>query len=299
MSDPLTALAGPPAAAGTVHLVGGGPGDPGLLTLRATRLLQTADLVAWDRLTPRAALELTRDDAELVCVGKRKGQPSWEQDDINRMLIAAATAGRSVVRLKGGDPFVFGRGGEEALACRAAGVPVEIVSGVTSAIASASAAGVPVTHRGLSASVTFVSGHEDPAKTESQLDWATLAASRGTLVFLMGATRVGHIAGMLLAHGASPELPALMVRWATTDRQQVVRSTLSEIADAVRAADLRPPATLVIGAVAELHDVLAETVSRGSPAAAPNVYGLGATGRQPRPAGPATESAPGIPLARP
>ena len=298
MTDPLTELAGPPAAAGTVHLVGGGPGDPGLLTLRALRLLQTADLIAWDRLIPQTALDVARDDAELICVGKRKGQPSWEQADINRMLIAAATAGRSVVRLKGGDPFVFGRGGEEALACQAAGIPVEIVSGVTSAIASASAAGVPVTHRGLSASVTFVSGHEDPAKTESQLDWAALAASRGTLVFLMGATRVGHIAGMLLAHGAEPDLPAIMVRWATTERQQVVRSTLSEIADAVRAADLRPPATLVIGAVAELHDVLAGTVAPAS-GSRPTTAGTVATGPRPRPSDPGRENAPGTRLARP
>jgi uroporphyrinogen III methyltransferase/synthase len=251
-------LAGPPAEPGTVHLVGAGPGDPGLLTLRAVRLLSTADLIAWDRLTPPEALDVARPDAELVCVGKRKGQASWAQEDINAMLVAAARAGRSVVRLKGGDPFVFGRGGEEALACRDAGVPFEVVSGVTSAIASATSAGVPVTHRGLSASVTFVSGHEDPDKPESLLNWASLASTRGTIVFLMGATRVGHIAGMLLSHGADPDTPAVMVRWATTDQQRVVRSTLADIADAVRAADLRPPATLVIGEVASLHDVLGD-----------------------------------------
>lgn len=255
----LTRLGVAGAEGGHVYLVGAGPGDPGLLTVRAAALLATADLIAHDRLAPDEVLALAHSRAEIRCVGKRPGRPSWSQADINELVVDAARSGRSAVRLKGGDPFVFGRGGEEAVACREAGVPVEVVSGVTSAIAAPGAAGIPVTHRGVAAGVAVVTGHEDPAKGDPQLDWSALARFPGTLVFLMGVGRLGRITGMLLANGMEPTTPVALVRWGTTEQQEVVRGDLVSIVDEVRRADLRPPATIVVGEVVNLRETIVGT----------------------------------------
>jgi uroporphyrin-III C-methyltransferase len=245
------------ASPGTVHLVGGGPGDPGLLTVRAAALLATCDLVAYDRLAPVEVLDLAPPQAERICVGKTVDRPGWRQEDTNRLLIEQARAGKAVVRLKGGDPFVFGRGGEEAIACRRAGVDVEVVSGVTSAVAAPGAAGIPVTHRGVATGVAFVTGHEDPTKPDSQIDWSALARFHGTLVFLMGVGNLGRIAGMLLAGGRAPDTPVALVRWGTTEAQQTLTGDLVSIADEAHRAGFASPATIVVGEVVDLRALIA------------------------------------------
>ena len=244
------------ARPGHVHLLGAGPGDPGLLTVRATALLATCDLVAYDRLAPAELLDLVPAHAERICVGKTVDQPGWRQEDTNDLLVAEARAGKAVVRLKGGDPFVFGRGGEEALACATAGVPYEVVSGVSSAVAAPAAAGIPVTHRGVATGVAFVTGHEDPTKPDTQVDWEALARFHGTLVFLMGVGNAGRIATMLVAHGRRPDTPVAVVRWGTTDRQEVLTSDLVSVADDIARAGIRSPATIVVGDVVALRPLL-------------------------------------------
>jgi uroporphyrinogen III methyltransferase/synthase len=246
------------ARPGHVHLVGAGPGDPGLLTVRAAALIATADLVAYDRLSPIEVLDLVPAHAERICVGKTVDQPGWRQEDTNDLLVAEARAGKAVVRIKGGDPYVFGRGGEEAIACRNAGIPVEVVSGVSSAVAAPAAAGVPVTHRGIATGVAFITGHEDPTKPDDQIDWDALARFHGTLVFMMGVGNAGRIAGMLIANGKSPTTPVAVVRWGTTDRQEVLTSDLVSLADDLRRSGLRSPATIVVGDVVALRSVIAE-----------------------------------------
>jgi uroporphyrin-III C-methyltransferase len=234
----------------TVALVGAGPGDPGLLTLRGADLLRTAEVVVYDRLIATELLDLAPSDAERIDVGKGPGQ-SGLQADINALLVDRARSGRRVVRLKGGDPFVFGRGGEEAEALRRAGVAVEVVPGVTSAFAAPAAAGIPVTHRTVSTSVTVVTGHAgDPALPG--VDWDLLARLEGTLVVLMGMAARGAIAERLIAAGRDAATPVAVVHWGTTDRQEVVRTTLAGLAT----VDLPAPSAIVIGAVAGL-DVLA------------------------------------------
>jgi uroporphyrin-III C-methyltransferase len=245
------------ARPGTVHLVGGGPGDPALLTVRAAALLATCDLVAYDKLAPAEVLELVPPQAERICVGKTVDAPGWKQQDTNRLLVAEAQAGKAVVRLKGGDPYVFGRGGEETLACREAGVEVEVVSGVSSAVAAPAAAGIPVTHRGVATGVAFITGHEDPTKPDTQIDWEALARFHGTLVFLMGVGNLGRIAGMLLAGGRAPDTPVALVRWGTTDRQEVLTGDLVDIADEARRAGFASPATIVVGEVVDLRSLIA------------------------------------------
>ena len=231
----------------TVYLVGAGPGDPGLLTLRGAEVLRRADVVVYDRLSVAALLDLAPAGAERVGVGKTPKGPSASQDDINRLLVEKGRAGLEVVRLKGGDPFVFARGGEEAGALRDAGVPFEVVPGVTSAVAVAAYAGVPVTHRGLSTSFTVVTGHEDPwAATET--DWAAVARVGGTIVVLMGVATRGAIAARLMEGGLSPDTPVVAVQWGTRPEQRTVRTTLAELGG----ADIGTPATVVIGAVAGL-----------------------------------------------
>jgi uroporphyrinogen III methyltransferase / synthase len=232
----------------TVYLVGAGPGDPGLLTRRGEELLCAADVVVYDRLAPQELLELTRPDAELVDVGKAPGDAPMSQDDINAVLVARGTAGLKVVRLKGGDPFVFGRGGEEAEACIAAGIPFEVVPGITSAIAAAAYAGIPVTHRGVSTSFTVVTGHEDPTKGGSDTRWDALARAGGTLVILMGAGRIEEIAKALVAGGRDESTPVAAVRYGTRPDQRSVRATLGTIA----AAGVESPSAIVVGAVAAL-----------------------------------------------
>jgi uroporphyrin-III C-methyltransferase len=230
----------------TVALVGAGPGDPGLLTRRGAELLAVAEVVVYDRLIATELLELAPDDAVRIDVGKGPGQ-SGRQADINELLVSHGRSGRRVVRLKGGDPFVFGRGGEEAEALRRAGVDVEVVPGVSSAFAAPAAAGIPVTHRTVSTSVTVVTGHDgDPSLPG--VDWEVLGRLEGTLVILMGMAARGAIAERLVAAGRSPDTPVAVVRWGTTDHQEVVRTTLSRLAD----VGLTAPAAIVVGAVAGL-----------------------------------------------
>ncbi|MGI9021235.1 MAG: uroporphyrinogen-III C-methyltransferase [Solirubrobacterales bacterium] len=240
----------PAARPGVVYLVGAGPGDPGLMTVRSLEVIESADVVLHDRLIPAGALSGAREDAELVYVGKRPGEASIEQRRIEELMIEHARAGRSVVRLKGGDPFVFGRGGEEAEALAAAGVPFEVVPGVTSGVAAPAYAGIPVTHRDDAAAVAFVTGHEDPAKDESAIDWEALARFPGTLVLYMGVGRAAEIARALIDAGRDAAEPAAAVERGTLPGQRSVVSTLGELAAAIQAAGLRPPAILLVGAVA-------------------------------------------------
>jgi uroporphyrinogen III methyltransferase/synthase len=239
-----------------VFLVGAGPGNPGLLTVRALECLAAADLVLYDRLVPRAVLRYARDGAECVCVTGLPGRHRDRAPHVNRLMIDAARRGKRVVRLKGGDPLVFGRGGEEAEGLTAAGVPFEIVPGVTAALGAAGYAGIPLTDRRHASAVAFVTGHEDPSKCESALDWEALARFPGTLVFYMGATQLGRIAEALVRHGKPPETPAAVVRRATTGRQRTVTATLSGLADAVAAAGLAAPLVTVVGPVVALRDAL-------------------------------------------
>ena len=245
------------ASPGTVFLVGAGPGDPGLMTRRALELIAGADAILYDRLIPAGALEGARPDADLRYVGKRPGAPSLRQDEINALLVELARAGRHVVRLKGGDPFVFGRGGEEAQALRGAGVPFEVVPGVTSGFAAPAYAGVPVTHRDDASAVALVTAHEDPAKPESALDWEALAAFPGTLVLYMGVGRLEGSAERLVRAGRSPDEPAAVIERGSLPGQRTVTAPLAEIGKRVREAELRPPAITVIGAVARLREELA------------------------------------------
>jgi uroporphyrinogen III methyltransferase / synthase len=241
----------------TVYLVGAGPGDPGLLTARALELIAEADVIVYDRLIPDTALDGARADAELVYAGKEGGGPSVSQEEIERRLVEHGRAGRRVVRLKGGDPFVFGRGGEEAEALRAAGVPFEVVPGVTAGVAAPAYAGIPVTHRDVASAVAFVTGHEDPAKPESALDWQALARFPGTLVVYMGVRRLGAIAEQLIAGGRDPHEPAALVQRGTLPDQRVVSGTLSSIAAEGAEAGIRAPALAVFGPVAGLREQLA------------------------------------------
>ena len=232
----------------TVYLVGAGPGDPGLLTRRGEELLRAADVVVYDRLAPYALLDLARPGAELVDVGKAPGDVVMTQDQINALLVERGTAGLEVVRLKGGDPFVFGRGGEEAEACITAGVPFEVVPGITSAIAAAAYAGIPVTHRRVSTSFTVVTGHEDPTKGSTDTRWDALAQAGGTLVILMGAGRVEEIAKALITGGRDESTPVAAVRYGTRPDQHTVRATLGTIA----AVGVAAPSAIIVGDVAAL-----------------------------------------------
>ena len=235
----------------TVHLVGAGPGDPDLLTVRAAGLLGKADTVVYDRLVDPVVLDLAPPWAELICVGKTPGAPSPSQDEINAILVDRGRRFGCVVRLKGGDPFVFGRGGEEATALRGAGLEVEVVPGVTSAVAAPAAAGIPVTLRGVSSGFTVVTAHQDPSSGR-WLDWDALARAGTTLVILMGATRAEQIADRLRAGGMAADTPVAVISAATTSSQIVARTDLSGL----RRLRVASPATIVVGAVAA-EDVLA------------------------------------------
>lgn len=241
--------AGPPATPGTVHLVGVGPGDAGMLTLRAAHLLSTADLVAHDKLVPDEVLALVRPGAQLVDVGRRAGGAYIGRDAVDELLRDAARSGRAVVRCKGGDPFVFGRGSEEAAALAAAGIPVEVVPGVTSAVAVPAAAGIPVTSRGVAPGVAVVTGHEDPSKPDEQLDLDALAGFGGTLVVLMGRRRLPELAARLVDAGRAPDTPAAVVAHGGWPGQVLVEGTLATIADRADAADAPTPAVVVVGEV--------------------------------------------------
>ncbi|MFG2104398.1 uroporphyrinogen-III C-methyltransferase [Micromonospora echinaurantiaca] len=237
------------AAAGRVALVGAGPGDPELITVKGWRLLTAADVVVADRLVPGLLLDELRADVELVDASKIPYGPARAQEEINRILVDRALAGKFVVRLKGGDPYVFGRGGEELLACAAAGVPVTVVPGVTSSIAAPAVAGIPVTHRAVAHEFTVVSGHVAPDSPDSLVRWEHLAGLRGTLVILMGLKNLAEITATLIAHGRPAATPAAVVQEATTGAQRVLRSTLAAVAADVAGAGLRPPAVVVVGDV--------------------------------------------------
>jgi uroporphyrin-III C-methyltransferase len=242
----------------TVHLVGAGPGDPDLLTIRAARLLGDADVVVHDALVGRGVLDLVAPGAELIDVGKRPGRPV-PQELINTLLVHLGREGRNVVRLKGGDPFVFGRGGEEALALAAAGVPFTVVPGVSSAVAAPAAAGVPVTHRGVAAAFTVVTGHRRAG--EPEVDWRALAAVGGTIVVLMGVAHRGAIATELIAGGLDAATPVAAVRAATTTDEVTVRCRLDELGG----TSVESPAVLVIGAVAAFELVARDVAATAAP----------------------------------
>ncbi len=244
-----------PRAAGEVTLVGAGPGDPELLTLKALRALQDADVILHDRLVPAAVLELARRDAERVCVGKAAGGLGSTQEDINGLLIEHARRGRRVVRLKGGDPFIFGRGGEELQALAAAGIPFSVVPGVTAATGCAAYAGIPLTHRDHAQTVHLVTGHAQDQEREP--DWRALAGPGATAVFYMGLARLDYIAGRLMAHGAPGSRPAGIVSRGTTADQRVVTATLETIGGAAENAGLQSPSLLVVGDVVSLQPSLA------------------------------------------
>ena len=242
------------AVAGTVYLVGAGPGDEGLMTLRGADLLSSADVILHDQLIGPRALDGVRSDAELIDVGKIGGGKQVPQEVTNELIIEHALAGRSVVRLKGGDPFVFGRGGEEAIACLERGIAVEVVPGVTAGIAASAYAGIPVTQRGVASAVAFVTGHENPDKPEAQIDWPALAAFPGTLIFYMGVRSLGRIAEALISGGRPGDQPAAVVERGTFPAQREVVGTLETIAQIAEDAEIKAPAITVIGDVAALGE---------------------------------------------
>ncbi len=239
-----------------VYLVGAGPGDPGLITVRGLALLRRADVVVYDQLASPELLKEAPAGAELLYVGKKAGAHAVPQGGINELLVARARAGLTVVRLKGGDPFVFGRGGEEAEELAAAGIPFEVVPGVTSAVAVPAYAGIPVTHRRYTTLVTFITGHEDPTKEASTIPWAALGQNPGTLVFLMGVKNLGENCRRLIEAGRAADTPAAVIQSGTTLAQRTVVGTLATIAERAREAGIKPPAVLVVGGVVELAETL-------------------------------------------
>ncbi len=241
---------------GKVYLVGAGPGDPGLLTLRGKELLGRADVVVYDFLAERDLLSFCRKDAELIYVGKKGGCHTMSQEEINGLLVSKAKEGKVVVRLKGGDPFVFGRGGEEALFLRENGVEFEVVPGVTSGVAVPAYAGIPVTHRKVSVSVGFVTGHEDPTKERSQIKWEHISKGVDTVVFLMGMGNLKEISKRLMENGRSPETPSAVITWGTRPFQKVVVSKLKSIGEKVEEEGLSPPGILIVGEVVRLREKL-------------------------------------------
>jgi uroporphyrinogen III methyltransferase/synthase len=243
-------------AAGFVSLVGAGPGDPRLVTVGAVARLAEADAIIYDRLANPELLRHAPAAAERIYVGKTPQRHTLTQDEINTLLVEKAREGKRVVRLKGGDPFVFGRGGEEAEALRDAGIPFEVLPGVTSAVAAPAYAGIPVTHRGIASSFAVITGHEDPAKPETAIDWAGIARGADTLIFLMGAGSLPEIAARLVEHGRAPDTPVAVIEWGTLPRQRVASGTLTTIAGEVRAAGIGAPAVTVVGEVARLRERL-------------------------------------------
>ncbi|SDE95016.1 uroporphyrinogen-III C-methyltransferase [Sporomusa acidovorans] len=240
---------------GIVYLVGAGPGDYGLISLKAIECIREADTIVYDRLADDRLLDHARPDVELVYVGKAASAHTMRQEDINQLLVDKALANKVVVRLKGGDPFVFGRGGEEALKLLEHGIPFEVVPGITSAIAVPAYAGIPVTHRGIATSFAVITGHEDPAKAESTIQWDKLATAVDTLVFLMGVENLSHITGKLLENGRPGDTPAAVIRWGTKPEQEVLVTTVARAAQAARG--LKPPAIFIVGQVVALRKQLA------------------------------------------
>jgi uroporphyrinogen III methyltransferase/synthase len=240
----------------SVYLVGAGPGDPGLITVQGKACIQKADVIIYDYLASPALLKYARKSAELIYVGKKGGDHTLSQDEINALIVEKAKSGGVICRLKGGDPYIFGRGGEEAETLFKAGISFEIVPGVTSAIAAAAYAGIPLTHRKLTSTLAFVTGHEDPTKEETSIHWASLAAGIGTLVFFMGVKNLPNIAKSLIDHGKPPDTPVALIRWGTTPRQQTVSGTLETIVEKAAAAGMKAPAIIVVGDVVNLRQSL-------------------------------------------
>ncbi len=241
---------------GIVHLVGAGPGDPGLLTLRGAEVLGRAEVVVYDALVNPDLLRLAPRTAEIIYGGKRSREHAIPQEDLNQLLVAKAREGKVVVRLKGGDPYVFGRGGEEAEELAAAGVPFEVVPGISSTVAAPNYAGIPVTHRDFCSSYQVITGHEDPTKAESSLDWAQIARTPGTKVILMGVERIREIAVELVRNGMPDSTPVAMIRWGTTGRQQSIDGTLATIAGIVAERKFSAPAVTIVGGVVSLRNRL-------------------------------------------
>lgn len=241
---------------GIVYLIGAGPGDPGLITVKGQNCLRRAEVVVYDYLANPILLDEAPPGADRIYVGKTRGRHHLPQPEINALLIDLARQGRIVARLKGGDPYVFGRGGEEAEELQQAGVPFEVVPGISAGFAAAAYAGIPLTHRDFTTSLGLVTGHENPEKKVSNLDWQKLATGIGTLVFYMGMANLELIAQQLLAHGRRPETPVAVIRWGSTPRQQTVVAPLAEIADKARQANLQPPAVIVVGEVVALREKL-------------------------------------------
>ena len=237
---------------GKVYIVGAGPGDPGLLTLRGKKCIEEADVIVYDHLVNEDLLGFARKDARMVYAGKRGGDHTIPQEELNMILVREAGKGLNVARLKGGDPFVFGRGGEEAEVLSRAGIPFEVVPGITSAIAVPAYAGIPLTHRGYTSTVAFVTGHEDPGKGKSGIDWRALSGI-GTIVFLMGVKNLAQVAANLIGNGKSPGTPASLIRWGTTADQRTITGTLGDIADRAKENRFTPPAVFVVGDVVRLR----------------------------------------------
>jgi uroporphyrinogen III methyltransferase/synthase len=241
---------------GKVYLIGAGPGDPGLITVKGLECVKKADVIIYDYLANERLLEQRRPDAELVYVGKQGGKHTLPQDQINALIVQRAQQGKRVARLKGGDPFIFGRGGEEAEDLVDHGIPFEIVPGVTAATAVPTYAGIPLTHREHTASVAFVTGHEDPTKPESKVHWEKIATGIGTLVFFMGMKNLPNIVDNLITHGRSPKTPIALIQWGTRTDQRVVTGVLMDIVQKVKEAKLGPPAIIVVGEVVKLRGKL-------------------------------------------
>ncbi len=239
---------------GKVYLVGAGPGDPGLLTLKGKRALEQADVVIYDFLANKELLRFTQPRCESLCVGKRPGEPTPSQEEINELLVSKAAQGMTVVRLKGGDPFIFGRGGEEAQALVRAGIPFEVVPGISSGYAAPAYAGIPVTHRDLASSVAFLTGHEDPSKPSTSVDWSKLATGPQTLVLFMGVRNLPEITAALINQGREPSTPVAVIHWGTRADQEVITGTLADISG--KAQNVEPPAVTVVGEVVQLREEL-------------------------------------------
>ena len=242
--------------AGMVYLVGAGPGDYRLISIKAVDCLKQADVVVYDRLADDRILQWAPDEAEYIYVGKASSNHTMKQEDINQLLVDKARDGKTVVRLKGGDPFVFGRGGEEALLLQENGLPFEIVPGITSAISVPAYAGIPVTHRAVATSFAVVTGHEDPTKASSNMRWEHLATGVDTLVFLMGVANLPHITKQLIANGRPAATPAAVIRWGTKPEQRVLMTTVGTAAEDVAKAQLKPPAIFIVGEVVRLREKL-------------------------------------------
>ncbi|WP_432738372.1 uroporphyrinogen-III C-methyltransferase [Maridesulfovibrio sp. FT414] len=242
---------------GLVYLIGAGPGDPGLLTVKAKEVLETADVLIYDYLANAEFLNYAKPDAEVIYVGKKGGDHTLPQDKINELIVEKAREGKVIARLKGGDPYVFGRGGEEAEELVEAGIAFEVIPGITAGVAAPAYAGIPVTHRDFTTSVCFITGHEDPTKEQSGHNWEVYAKSNSTLVFYMGVKNLPMIAENLIANGRDPETPVALVRWGTRCNQQSFVSTLENVAEEARIRKFKAPSIIVVGGVCSLHDKLA------------------------------------------